>query len=198
MEKVNKFTHSKQRGAFRSADEWLSVQDFATRRNPSKSETTAVGSWSFALFIFLLLDLIKPFQYSLSCEFLFLGITLLSLSETPIWISLAMSMLFGCFRDMLSFGRSHLALIEFPLIVLFNYYFLSYILFTGNKKYAFIIKIGIAAAAIIIHIAVNSFFVNSFLPLYSLRFFFQSIVLYILLNYLFYSRDHKAAGFTIK
>jgi hypothetical protein len=131
---------------------------------------------SFVLFIFLVLDLIKPLDYSLNVEFLFLGIVFLS-SNYPLIFSFLLSMIFGYLKDILMGLDAPLNLIEFSFLSLAIRYFLF---FFHKKTTNHIILI---ALSLFFHIFLNSvyFKITNFLFFY--YFFIQSIFIYFLINY---------------
>ncbi|UCD14974.1 MAG: hypothetical protein JSV34_04425 [Candidatus Omnitrophota bacterium] len=128
------------------------------------------------LFIFLLLDLLRPFGYFIHTEFLFLGIILLSLNY-PFLLSLVLSIIFGYLKDALSYGNIPLNLIEFSCIAIFIHYFL----YRFNKK---IIRLIVFFMAIIIHVFFNVITTREFNFIFSLWFFMHSVPMFLLINYL--------------
>ena len=137
----------------------------------------------FLLFVLLFFDLIRPLGYALSAEFLFLGIIFTALTQKLV-VALALAIIFGYLKDCLGPGTSPLYLIEFPLLCLFAAYSLSGFLFIRSQKEKIFYKAGLVIFLIIIHISLNSFKQDLFLPLFSLNFLIQSLAIYFFLNYL--------------
>jgi cell shape-determining protein MreD len=126
------------------------------------------------LLIFLILDLIRPFSYSLCTEFLFLGIVVVSLNYS-FWPSLFLSIIFGYIKDSISFPSAHLNLIEFPLVSAF----INYTLIHFQKRIAIFL---ILFAVLIAHIFLNSIYIEELNLWFSSLFFIHSYILFFLIN----------------
>jgi cell shape-determining protein MreD len=129
-----------------------------------------------ALVILFLLDLIKPFSYSLYVEFIFLGIIFISLNY-PLYFALVVSIIFGYLKDSLSYDVIAFNIIEFPFISLFTHYLLHHF----QKK---LTKVFIFLSILIIHIAINGIYMETISYFFSLTFFAQSCIVFLLINYL--------------
>ena len=129
-----------------------------------------------ALCVFLLRDVIKPFNDVLQTEFLFLGIILLAL-YFPFFFSIVVSGVFGYLKDCLSFAGGSLNAIEFPLIVVFVYYVLS----NFNKTMARAI---LPFCCFAVHIVLSGAHIEAAFPLFSVSFFIHSTLLFFLLKFL--------------
>jgi len=138
---------------------------------------------SLIIFGFFLLDLMKPFGYALSVEFILIGLVIIACNETLL-VSLAAAFLSTGLRDFLIFNRPALALIEFPLICLFIHYIRAHRFFLTKQKYIFIAKAAIVILSLVVHILANSIQARLFAPFFSFQFFIQSICLYYLIDYL--------------
>lgn len=130
-----------------------------------------------ALFIFFLLDTTKPFSYSLIAEFTFLGVVLICLNY-PFKISLFLAVLFGYFKDAISADGGNFNLLEFSSIAILIHYSLRN--FRGKTT-----KIFIFFGALFAHILANNFHINKAVYLFSLLFFMQSSIIFLLMHYLF-------------
>lgn len=137
----------------------------------------------FLFFSLFLLDLIRPFGYSLSAEFIFLGVIFVSLNE-KFPSALIISAIFGLLCDSFNPGSKPLHLVEFPLICLLNHYLFSYFNFVNKKVQIFIVKSSLMLLALIIHIVLNSIRTGLILPLFWLKFLTQSILIYFSMDYL--------------
>lgn len=127
-----------------------------------------------ALFIFFILDIIKPLGYSFCGEFLFLGIIFLALNFSP-FVSFNLSILAGYVKDCLTSYDIPLNIIEFPVICIFIYYFLLH--FRKAKVVAVI-------CALVIHIILYTLQVEIFDLHFLSLFFIHSCVFFLLINYL--------------
>ncbi|MBU1366534.1 MAG: hypothetical protein ABIK26_03870 [Candidatus Omnitrophota bacterium] len=128
------------------------------------------------LFVLFILDLIKPFSYSLRAEFLFLGIIFLSLNYR-FWFSFVLSIIFGYLKDSFGLEAIPLNLIEFSLFSALIHYFLLHF-------HKIPVRIFIVFAAIIIHIVLQAAHIRRIFPLFSLLFFIHSSLIFFLINYL--------------
>lgn len=145
------------------------------------------------LFLFsalFLLDLIRPFGYSLSAEFLFLGVIFVSLNE-KFPSALAVSAIFGLLCDSFNPGSKPLHLVEFPLICLLNHYLFSHFRFVNKKVHVFVAKSSLMLLALIIHIILNSIRAGLILPLFWIKFLTQSILIYFSMEYLLKKDSEK-------
>ncbi|MCP4653205.1 MAG: hypothetical protein GY858_07470 [Candidatus Omnitrophica bacterium] len=127
-------------------------------------------------FILLLVDLVKPFGYSLNVEFLFLGIVSVFLIY-PYFPALAWGGIFGYFKDAVSGGGVPLNLIEFFCLFMV----IRFALHKLNRKFA---KVLLISVILIVHIIMHSLYVDMFSFGGALIFFIQSIVIFFPLNYL--------------
>lgn len=143
--------------------------------------------------VFFLLDLIRPFGYSLSVEFLFLGVLIISAKES-LKLSLAASFLAAWLRDFFIFSGPLLSIIEFPLICLFIHYLRSDRLFLAKQKHIFIAKAVIVFLSLLLHVLLNSLQFKLILPFFYLRFIIQSICLYYLIDYLLSLKSRSDLG----
>ena len=144
----------------------------------------------FLFFPLFLLDLIRPFGYSLSAEFLFLGVIFASLNE-KFPSALAVSAVFGLLCDSFNPGSKPLHLVEFPLICLLNHYLFSHFHFVNKKVHVFVVKSSLMLLALIIHIILNSIRAGLILPLFWIKFLTQSILIYFSMEYLLKKDSEK-------
>ena len=135
------------------------------------------------LFVLLLLEITKPFGYTLSVDFLMLGIVFISLHKR-FSTAFTLSIIFGFFRSTLVIGANLLTIMEYPIISFASYHLLSYFLAVGKKKYASLAKNLIALVAILIHIALGSAQTGVFLPFLALFSLVQSAFIYNLMSYI--------------
>jgi len=145
------------------------------------SKTTS--KLTLALFLFFLLDLIKPLGYPLSVEFLFLGIIFIALHQKPA-LSLILAILFGYFKDSFIYDANPLSVIGFVFICLLIQLLRIHFIAVVRKAYYNHAKAVTIAIAIIAYIIFNSICSKTILPLFSVSFFIQSFLLSLLLNYL--------------
>lgn len=138
---------------------------------------------SLIIFIFFLLDLIKPFGYSLSVEFILLGLIVIAANES-LEVSLAASFLAGGLKSLFIVNQSALAIVEFPLICLFIHYIRAHRLFLTKQNYVFLVKAVIVVVSLAVHILANSIQTRVIVPFFCSEFFIQSICLYYLIEYL--------------
>ena len=131
----------------------------------------------FLLSFLFSFDLIRPFGYSLSAEFLFLGVIFISLNEDFL-PALIFSAVFGLLCDFFSPGIKPLRAVELPFICFLNHYFISLFSFVNKKKQVLIIKNFLVLLALLIHIVFNSFYTGLILPLFWIKFLIQSILIY--------------------
>jgi len=130
-----------------------------------------------------LLDLIRPLGYSLTVEFVFLGVIFVSLNE-DLLPALAISAILGLLCDSFNPGIKPLNLVEFPLICLLNHYLFSYFGLVNKKIRILIVKNSLVLLALIAHIIINSIHSGLILPLFWIKFLIQSILIYFSMNYL--------------
>lgn len=128
----------------------------------------------FLLLIFFLLDILKPFGYSLLTEFTFIGIIFVALNY-PLFISIALSVLFGYLKDALSPNAGCYCALEFSLIAAV----VNYFLYNFRKK---AVKTFIFAGAICIHIVINNFYINKAAYLFSFIFLIHSCAIFLIVN----------------
>jgi len=133
-----------------------------------------------SLFLF---DLIRPLGYSLTVEFVFLGIIFVSLNQ-DLLPALAISAIFGLACDAFNPGTTPMKLVEFPLICLLNHYLFSYFGLVNKRVQILIVKGSLVLLALLIHIIVNSIHSGLILPFFWLKFLTQSILIYFSINYL--------------
>ena len=136
------------------------------------------------LFSFLFsFDLFRPLGYSLSAEFLFLGVIFISLNE-DLLPALILSAVFGLLCDFFSPGGiKPLRAVEFPFICFLNHYLISLFRLVNKKKQALIIKNSLVLLALLIHIVFNSLYTGLILPLFWIKFLIQSILIYFFMTY---------------
>ena len=135
------------------------------------------------LFLLLLLDITKPFGYSLNVEFLFLGIIFVALNAR-LWLSLTLAILFGYCKDSFSANTASLSLIGFTLTCLIIWPLRVYLLSVVKKPYRKYVKVIVIITAIAAYIAYNSVCVKVVsLPL-SVQFFIQTLLLSFVINFL--------------
>ena len=142
---------------------------------------------AFKIFLIIsllfILDLLKPFGYFLSSEFIFLGLIVIALSQ-PLPIALC-GAIFGAYcRDYLINGGFTFSFFEFPLLCLAIHYLRLRRIFPESTGRLFMAKGLIAALSLFIHILLNSLFRGSVAPFFLWQFFIQSLFLYYLLDYL--------------
>jgi len=142
---------------------------------------------AFILSLLFLLDLIKPLGFALSVEFILLGLIFISLN-CRLWITLTFAVIFGHLKDCLIFESRYLNLIEFPFLCFILSYLSTHLFFSVKKRYTFIVQGGMLLGALVLHSILNSVYLQSFFPLFSLKFIIQSFFTYILLNYLIVKR----------
>ena len=141
------------------------------------------------------IDLIRPFGYSLTVEFVFLGVIFVSLNE-DLLPALAISTIFGLLCDSFNPGTKPLSLIEFPFICLLNHYLFSHFRLVNKKIRVLIVKNSLVLLALIAHVIVNSIRSGLILPLFWIKFLIQSILIYFLINYLM-GRDRGIYPFKV-
>ncbi len=129
------------------------------------------------------LDLLKPFGYFLSVEFIFLGLIVIALTQ-PLPIALSSAFFSAYCRDYLLNGGFTLSFFEFGLLCLLIHYLRLHRIFSSSKRQIFIAKGSIAAFSLLIHILVNSLASGSVAPFFLWQFFIQSLCLYYFLDYL--------------
>ncbi|NQT28675.1 MAG: hypothetical protein HQ570_03670 [Candidatus Omnitrophica bacterium] len=130
-----------------------------------------------------LLDLIKPLGYSLTVEFVFLGVIFVSLNEALL-PALAISAIFGLVCDFFNPGIKPLSLVGFPLICLLNHYLFSYFGFVNKKTHVLVVKNSLVLLALIARIITNSIHSGLILPFFWIKFLIQSILIYFSMDYL--------------
>ncbi|MCK9615666.1 MAG: hypothetical protein M0R48_09200 [Candidatus Omnitrophica bacterium] len=130
-----------------------------------------------ALLIFFLLDVTKPFAYSLATEFTFLGIVLVAMNY-PLKTSLILAIIFGYLKDAACMDMGNFNLLEFSAIVTLIHYCLR----NFHKK---AVKVLLFFGVLVAHIAINNFQINKASYFFSLLFFIHSSVIFLLINRLF-------------
>jgi len=135
----------------------------------------------FMLFVLLLLDTVKPFGYTLSVDFLLLGVIFISLNK-KLNISLIFSLIFGYIRSTLIIDTNLSTIIRYSIISLICHYLLTYLNTVGKKRYTTLVKNFIAMTAIIIHIGMNLIQAKVFLPSLALISLLQSSFVYIFVS----------------
>lgn len=85
-----------------------------------------IGGLILGLFIFLFLDITKPFGYIIYVDFLFLGIIIMA-RFYPILPAFILAAIFGYIRDCLSLSRYHLYMFIFAIVVFVVYYGLKFL-----------------------------------------------------------------------
>lgn len=133
--------------------------------------------------VFFLLDLIKPFGYFLSVEFIFLGLIIIALNES-LAIALVASFLSACFRNFFILNGSAVTLFEFLFICLLIQYIRSRRIFLAKPQQLFIVKGVIVFLSLCVHILVNSVQLGLFISFFSFQFLIQSICVYYFIDYL--------------
>jgi cell shape-determining protein MreD len=130
----------------------------------------------FILLILFLIDLLKPFGYSLFTEFTFLGIIFIAINF-PLRTALVFSIIFGYLKDAASATNASFSIFEFTLITILVNYFLQ----NFRKRAA---RFFIFYGAIIIHLIANSIYIHKTQYTFSILFIIHSSVIFFLLNYL--------------
>jgi len=130
----------------------------------------------FTLLILLLIDLLKPFGYSLFAEFTFLGIVFIAMNY-PFRIALIYSIIFGYLKDAASTGNVSFSIFEFTCVAIFIHYFLHHF----RKKEA---KFFIFYGALLFHLIANNLYIHKTQVLFSIFFIIHSSVIFLLINYI--------------
>ncbi|MBU2473733.1 MAG: hypothetical protein KKG91_03260 [Candidatus Omnitrophica bacterium] len=134
----------------------------------------------FGLFI---LDLVKPFGYSLSVEFVFLGFVIVALTQ-PLPIAFFGALFAAYFRDFFISSGFSLSWLEFPLLCVAIRYIRLHRIFLDRQRYFFIARGVLAGFCLLVHSLVNSLTSGLTGPIFLLQFFIQSLCLYYLMDYL--------------
>ena len=121
------------------------------------------------LFLFLLLDIIKPFSFYLCIEFLFLGIIFCTLN-IEFKYSIILAFIFGYIKSLFLFENT-ISILEFPIISIITYYF--------KDKVNSFAKFILICALLSFHIIINNIYLK--VLHFPLCFFIQSISIYYLL-----------------
>ena len=137
----------------------------------------------FSLLILFVIDLIRPFGYTLNTEFLFLGVVFLSFNY-PLFPALILSVVFGYFKDCVSSFGAPINTIEFPVLCALIHYALSYLSPLAKSANKMLAKIFIFFGACIIHLAINALLIDNFLLLFSVFFLLQSFLFFLFISYL--------------
>ncbi len=135
------------------------------------------------LFIFLVLDLMRPFGYALSCEFLFLGIILISLNY-DLGVSVIFAIFFGYFKDSLTPQVNPFSMISFTFLSIFIHILRDNFILSVKSSIRRHVKIAIGAIAIIIYDVFNFICMRLALPVLFIQFFIQSVLLLLVADYL--------------
>lgn len=130
-----------------------------------------------SLFIFLLIDLVKPFGYFLYTEFAFLGVLLVSL-KYPLFFSFIAAASLGYLKDCAGGAPISFSIIEFSLIPIVIKYLLSH--FHKKKGELFICSLLIFA-----HIILNNIVMESLTLGLSFLFFIHSVIFLLVIDYFF-------------
>lgn len=133
--------------------------------------------------LLLLLDLTRPFNYSLSVEFIILGVIFIALTQQFRTV-LILTLAFGYLSDLFLAGSAAPRIIEYPLIGIGVYALRSYLPIAQKQKYTLLIKYSLVAIALIAHIIINSVYQGEFFFVFSLKLFIQSYLIYCFLIYL--------------
>lgn len=141
--------------------------------------------------VFFLIDLLKPFGYSLVTEFLFLGVIFVSLNENLL-PAITISLIAGLLYETLNPGTKPLALLEFPLICFLNQYVFSWFVGAKNRQRAFLMKNFLVLIALSLHLVVCSINAGLVLPFFWIKFILQSLVLYLFIERLIDKNNETA------
>ena len=125
----------------------------------------------------LLLDLVKPLGYSLSVEFLFLGVLAIFIIY-PYLPALLWAVVFGYLSDCISASTAPIVSIELFCIFFMVRYLSGQLNENSFKGYL------LPISAIIVHIMVNSSQVSAVGLMFLINTFIQSMTVYLLLKYL--------------
>jgi cell shape-determining protein MreD len=135
------------------------------------------------LSIFFLLDLIRPFGYALSSEFLFLGIVMVSLNY-DLGVSLFFAIIFGYFKDSLTPQANPFSMISFTFLCILIHILGDNLLLAVRISFRRYLKVAIGAIAIIIYDVFNFICMRLAFPVLFIQFFIQSLLLLLLMDYL--------------
>jgi rod shape-determining protein MreD len=128
------------------------------------------------LFIFLLVDFIRPLNFYFNVELLLLGIIYVSLN-LPLSHSLFMSLVFGVLKDAFLVN-------PFPFYTLFFLivnFFINYLLKQFHSKY--VLKISIVAISIFLYSLLNTAVTGKLAPPLFIEFIVQSLVIFYIMDY---------------
>lgn len=128
------------------------------------------------LIFFVFIDQLKPLNYFLHTEFIFLGIVILTMNY-PFSLSFVLCVIFGYLKDCLTFPCIPVSLIEFPLICVIVYTLIS----RFNRRLA---KIFIFLFVLTGHIVLNNMNIESPSGVFSICFFIHSFIIFMGINYL--------------
>ena len=128
------------------------------------------------LFVFFLLDFMRPLHFYLKAEFLFLGIIFVSLHYSLIY-SLVLSVIFGIVKD--SFFPSHFLFYTFCFI-LFTYV-VNYVRTKFHEK--LILKRSVVVFSIFSYALLNGIALDAFNVGITFAFCVQSYVLFYIIDY---------------
>jgi len=130
----------------------------------------------FTLLILILIDMLKPFGYSLFTEFTFLGVIFVAINS-PLKTALFFSIIFGYLKDTVSTGDVSFNIFEFTLLTILVHYFLHHF----RKKEA---KFFIFYGTLVIYLITNNIYIHKTPYLFSILFIIHSSAVFFLLNYI--------------
>lgn len=128
------------------------------------------------LAILLLLDITKPMKYSITAEFIFLGVLFAAINCPPI-LSFPAAAISGYLKDCVGIGSTPFYLVEFVLMVMVTRFFIHRI----SRGPARILTV---LGAIIAHVIINSYHYGIFSARFFMYFVFHSAAIFLLLNFL--------------
>jgi len=136
---------------------------------------TTLIKLSIALFLFFLVDFLKPFGFYFCSEFLFLGILFVSLNLAFLY-SFGFAFVFGLFKDL--FPPQSLLFYTFSFVLINMFLRLTLKYFHGRS----IIKNLVVGLAIIFYALLNSIEVGQILPSLIFSFFMQSLLVFFIME----------------
>ncbi len=128
------------------------------------------------LIFFVFIDQLKPLNYFLHTEFIFLGIVILTMNYSFAF-SFVLCVIFGYLKDCLAFPCIPASLMEFPLICVIVYTLIS----RFNRR---LTKIFIFIVILTGHIILNNMNIESPSGVFSICFFIHSFIIFLGINYL--------------
>ncbi len=135
-----------------------------------------ISKISLGLGVLFMLDLLKPFNYWLATEFLFLGVIFVALNY-PLRVAFVLGCVCGYFKDCLSYSGGPLNLIEFGVVVIL----VHYLRMRFHQKPA---RIMIVLGMLAIHAILNSARIEGTPLPFVFLFFIHSFWVFILINYI--------------